>query len=123
MTPNIGMTQKEQDLFDKVRALLTPELIPDKFQDGKIDNPMYGHCYHATLALSNLLGGKDFGYKIKCGVDTDDIKHYWIMKDDRIIDPTSEQYTDLNRTPPYDNTSRCDYRPSKATKALIEALS
>ena len=29
------MTQEEQDLFDKVKALLTPDLIPEKFQDVK----------------------------------------------------------------------------------------
>ena len=123
MIPNTNMTPKEELLFDKVRGILSKDLIPVKFQDGKIDNPMYGHCYHAALSLYNLLGGKDVGYKIKCGVDQDNIKHYWIEIEDRIIDPTSEQYIDLNRIPPYDNTSRCDYRPSKSTKIIIEALS
>jgi len=122
MNPNQNMTPKEKELFHKIRALLTPDLIPEKFRDNKVDSSFYGHCYHASLALYKLLGGKEAGYKIKCGIDSDNIKHYWIEVDDRIIDPTIEQYTDLGRELPYKNLSKCDYRPSKSTKILIKKL-
>jgi len=121
--PNKIMTQQEEALFNQVRSLLNPDLIPEKFKDNKINSPYYGHCYHASLALYNLLGGINSGYKIKCGLDSDNIKHYWIEIDNRIIDPTIEQYTDLNREPPYNNLTRCDHRKSKSTKILIEQLS
>jgi len=122
MNPNQNMTPKEKELFQKIRTLLTPDLIPEKFRDNKINSPFYGHCYHASLALYKLLGGKEAGYRIKCGIDSDNIKHYWIEVNDRIIDPTIEQYTDLDRALPYSNLSKCDYRPSKSTKILIEKL-
>lgn len=122
MLVNENMTDLEMSVFNQVRSLLVPELIPNKFKDNTIDSPMYGHCYHATLAMYHLLGGKEAGYKIKCGIDNDETKHYWLEIDNRIIDPTFEQYADLNREPPYKNYSRCDYRPSKASKSLIEKL-
>lgn len=122
MKVNLYMTNKELEVFNQVRSLLTSELIPEKFQDNKIDNAMYGHCYHAALAMYDLLGKKDSGYAVKCGIDSDSIKHYWLEIDNRIIDPTFEQYSELDREPPYNKLSKCDYRPSKATKYLIETI-
>lgn len=123
MTINKNFTKREKEVFDKVRALLSSDLIPKKYQNKKIDNFMYGHCYHATLAMYKLLGGKETGYKVKSTYDNDGIKHYWIEIDDKIIDPTIEQYIDLNRELPYSNDkTRSDHRLSKAAKYLIEII-
>jgi len=123
MIINKNFTEVEKEVFDKVRALLTPDLIPGKYQDKKLDNSMYGHCYHATLAMYKLLGGKETGYKVKSTFDNDGIKHYWLEINNRIIDPTIEQYIDLNRELPYSNDKvRSDHRLSKAAKYLIEEI-
>jgi hypothetical protein len=123
MIINKGFTEEENEVFNKVRALLSLDLIPEKYQDKKIDNLMYGHCYHATLAMYKLLGGKETGYKIKSTFDNEGIKHYWLEIDNRIIDPTIEQYSDLNRELPYSNDkTRSDHRLSKAAKYLIKEI-
>jgi len=119
---NENMTDVEILIFNKVRSLLTTDLIPTKFKNNAVNSSMYGHCYHATLAMYSLLGGRKSDYKIKCGIDIDGIKHYWLEIEDRIIDPTVEQYSEINREPPYGNYSRCDYRQSKASKYLVEML-
>ena len=74
MKVNENMTDIEKEIFNKVRFLLTLDLIPEKFQDKKVDSLMYGHCYHATLAMYNLLGGKEAGYKVKSTFDNNKIK-------------------------------------------------
>lgn len=123
MKVNENMTDIEKEVFNKVRSLLTLDLIPEKFQDKKVDSLMYGHCYHATLAMYNLLGGKEAGYKVKSTFDNDKVKHYWLEIGNKIIDPTVEQYSDLGRVFPYENEkTRSDHRLSKSTKYLIEKL-
>ena len=119
---NENMTPAEIEAFEKVRSLLTEDFIPKKYKDRKIDHKMYGHCYHATLAMYDLLGGKEKGYKIKCATDNEGTKHYWLEKNGRIIDPTFEQYSETSRTPPYDKKGRCDYRKSNAVKQLLRII-
>jgi len=121
--PNENMTKIEREIFDKVRDNLTEDLLPKNYRDKKIPHKMYGHCYHASKVMYKLLGGKDKGYRLKCGIDSDNITHYWIEIDERIIDPTVEQYTDLGRKPPYDTPKRhCEYRDTKAVKTLEQRL-
>jgi hypothetical protein len=85
------MNSKEQKIYDLVRAELTDDLVPEKYR-GKIDSPYCGHCHNATIAMYNLLGGKDNGYKVKKAIDELGIKHHWLETASReIIDPTVEQ--------------------------------
>ena len=118
------MNTKEQLIFDLVRAELTEDMIPKSYQ-GLVDSPMCGHCHHATLAMYDLLGGKDEKYKVKKGIDEDEISHYWLQgPTGEIIDPTHEQYTDLNRTAPYQNPEpRASYRKTNAAKSIIDNVS
>lgn len=57
------MTAEELAMFEAVRSCLTPNMIPARFQD-RPDIPYYGHCFHASIALFKLLGGKQAGYSV-----------------------------------------------------------
>jgi len=95
------MTLDELRVFDLVRLELKPDMVPPEYR-GKVASKYCGHCHHATIAMYFLLGGKDKGYKVCKAIDELDIKHYWLERSDgEIIDPTGEQYTELNRPPPY----------------------
>jgi hypothetical protein len=97
------MTPQEQRVFDLVKSELKPEMVPPEYQ-GRVESVFCGHCHHATMAMYELLGGKESGYKVCKAVDELQIKHYWLESPSgEIIDPTAEQYTDLNRPLPYDN--------------------
>ncbi|MFA6741636.1 MAG: hypothetical protein WCR78_09150 [Arcobacteraceae bacterium] len=112
----------EEEIIELVKLELIEDLIPEKFRDSKIKHPMFGHCHHSSLALYNLLGGKEQGYKLEKAIDELDIIHYWLStKDGRIIDVTSSQYTDLNRPLPYKSkiNKGVSYLKSNATKKII----
>lgn len=116
------MNEVEQVVFDFVREELTEDLIP-KHYNGLVNSNFCGHCHHASLAMYCLLGGKEEGYKLQKAVDEKGIIHYWLIDSySNIIDPTKEQYTDLNRPLPYDNLvdNRASYRKTKSTKLIIK---
>jgi len=119
------VTRREEEIFNAVRNELLDEIIPINYQGGKINHPMYGHCHHAALSMYILLGGKEKGYKLQKADDTDGIIHYWLInKDNEIIDPTKEQYTDLNRELPYNRKkdNRASYRQTKAVKHILNKI-
>lgn len=73
--------------------------------------------------MYNLLGGKASGYKLQKAIDEKGILHYWLInRDNEIIDPTAEQYTDLKCPLPYKNieNNRASYRKTSATKRIIK---
>jgi len=116
------MDTEEKHIYDLVREELKDEMIPISYR-GLIDSKYCGHCHHASLAMYNLLGGKSSGYKLKTATDELGIKHYWLVNSEgEIIDPTVEQYTDLDRNPPYDKivSNRSSHRKTKATILIIE---
>jgi hypothetical protein len=116
------MNSKEQKIYDLVRAELTDDLVPEEYR-GKVDSPYCGHCHHATIAMYNLLDGKDNDYKVRKAIDELGLKHYWLeTASGEIIDPTVEQYTDLGRSTPYANrvTKGISYRKTKATITIIK---
>ncbi|MCU4378636.1 hypothetical protein [Acinetobacter haemolyticus] len=68
------------------------------------------------------MGGKEKGYKVRKVIDELRVKHYWLeTSSGEIIDPTIEQYIDLNRITPYENkeTNRVSYRKTKAALTII----
>ncbi len=70
-----------------------------------------------------LLDGKTNGYKVRKAIDELMIKHYWLERSDgEIIDPTAEQYTELNRPLPYNTrvANGVSHGKSKSTQIIIE---
>jgi hypothetical protein len=117
------MTDEEAILIELIQSILTPELIPVYFRN-QPENPMFGHCYGAAEALYRLLGGRDCGYKAQRAVDETGVSHWWIVsRSGCILDPTSAQYTDFCRTPPYDSGSAASFRTvSKRAKEIIRRV-
>lgn len=116
------MNKEEKHIYDLVPKELKDEMIPISYR-GLIDSKYCGHCHHASLAIYNLLGGKSRGYKLKTATDELEIKHYWLVNSEgEIIDPTIEQYKNLNRNPLYDRivSNRASHRKTKATILIIE---
>jgi hypothetical protein len=117
------MTPNEEQIFHAVRDQLGPDLLTANFKD-RPENPFYGHCFHASIALYKLLGGKESGYSVWKALDATDTPHYWLTSPtNEIIDPTAEQYTQFGYEPPYLSGKRTGFRPSKAAKVIIAAVS
>ncbi|MFB1118865.1 hypothetical protein RF240_21675 [Dickeya dadantii] len=115
------MNQTEQRIFDLVRSELTDDLLPKPYR-GLVNSKFCGHCHHASLAMYNLLGGRAKGYKLQKAIDEDNITHYWLVNENNeIIDPTAEQYSELERPFPYHliKNNRASYRLTKATNRII----
>jgi len=116
------MNKIEKTIFDFVREELIDDLIPLSYKD-LVTSPFCGHCHHASLAMYNLLGGKGQGYKLQKASDEKGITHYWLINsNNEIIDPTVEQYTDLNRPVPYKNLkdNKASYRKTTSTAKIIK---
>ena len=105
------------------KSLLTPDLLPKKWITRNITNPTFGHCHTASGVLYKIFGSKNV--KLYRGFDGE-IYHWWVQdKEGNIIDLTSEQYTSLGKTPPYDKGEKAgllgfDYR--KRVNILLERV-
>ena len=116
------MTPYEQRHFNAIRELLTPDLLGARFRD-RPNSPFYGHCFHASIALYKLLGGKEHGYAVWRADDSTGVRHYWLTSQSgEIIDPTVEQYTNFGQPLPYANGRRTGFRDSAAAKRLVQAI-
>lgn len=116
------MNNCEKKIFCLVRDELSDDLIPESYK-GLVNSRFCGHCHHASLAMYNLLDGKGNGYMLQKATDEKGIVHYWLKNSDgEIIDPTAEQYTDLNRPLPYNKLkdNKASYRKTNSTKKIIE---
>lgn len=118
------MTPQEQLVFNLVKSELTPEMVPPEYR-GRVNSEFCGHCHHATLAMYELLEGKSKGYKVCKAIDELHIKHYWLESPcGEILDPTSEQYTDLDRPLPYNNrvTKGVSHLRSNHARSIIKSV-
>lgn len=116
------MTQNEQRLFDAIRNCLTPDLLGVNYRN-RPESPFYGHCFHASIALHQVLGGTERGYAVWKGVDSTGVSHYWLTSPSgEIIDPTAEQYTDFGIPLPYAYGRRTGFRISGAARFLVQAV-
>ena len=111
-------------LLEQVKSNLTPDLLKPAYRDQNKTNPMYGHCYIATECMYHLMAPTD--YFPHWGKDEDGITHWWLEDSSgKIIDATKEQYTLVNKTPPYDKGRRSWFltnKPSKRTQELMDRL-
>ncbi len=100
------MTPHEIAVVDAVKSVLTLDLLRPEYRI-RPENPMFGHCFHASEALYYLLGGKAAGYRIRRAIDWSDVPHYWVISPTgENLDPTADQYYSIARLPPYDLAGR-----------------
>jgi hypothetical protein len=103
---------------------LTQDLLPKKWLKRNDSNPTFGHCHTVAGVLYKIFGSKQV--KMYRGFDGE-IYHWWVQDaKGNIIDLTSEQYTSLGKTPPYDVGEKAgmlgfDYR--KRVDILLERVS
>ena len=91
------------EVMELIQKELTVDLLKGKrlmYPRDKGINRFYGHCYHATQALSYLIDSDELvSYS---GVDYRDEKHWWLQYGETVYDCTAEQYWSVNQNPPYD---------------------
>ena len=116
-------------LIQKVKSVLTDDLLSPKWKKivSKEDNhPTSGHCYAASEALYHLLGGKEAGFKPQIGKTDENTTHWWLIdSDNKILDPTSEQFFYKNQIPPYNNARGSGFltkNPSKRAQIIIDRV-
>lgn len=116
------MNNEEKRVVSLVQKALTPDLIRSEYRD-RPENPLYGHCCHASVATFLLLGGKARGYSIWKAIDPQNVLHYWCTDAaGNIVDPTAAQYYDFGREPPYSSGRRTGYRMSNAIATILERV-
>lgn len=105
-----------------VRSVLTPDLLKPSLRNS--DHPYYGHCYVAAEAVYHLTGCTLEVWRAK---DNEGIVHWW-LKDalGNRYDPTSDQYYDRGKEPPYDSGRRAAFltgnQPSKRCQIVLERV-
>jgi len=113
-----------QNLINNIKDNLTSNLLKKEYRELNKNNPMFGHCYIATETLYHLINNKD--YKPYYGKDENNITHWWLQNSSgKILDATKEQYTSLNKKPPYHKGRKGAFltkQPSKRSKILINKL-
>jgi hypothetical protein len=91
-------------VLNLISVNLTVDLLPKYMIDRNINggsNGKYGHCHTSSGALYKIFGPQNM--KLFRNKDDEGLYHWWVVDNmGKIIDPTAEQYTLLNRTPPYE---------------------
>lgn len=116
-------------LIQKIKSVLTDDLLAHKFKSLKRDSNVEGHSYSSSEALFHLLGGKSSKLSLQAASfekDGEAHTHWWIKSHDgQILDPTAEQFYAMGKEPPYDQGKKVDFltkEPSKKTITIINRL-
>jgi hypothetical protein len=89
---------------DIIKRNLSPDLLPKSWIVRNEKNPTFGHCHNSAGCLYKIFGPK--AVNMYRGFDGE-IYHWWVQdKSGKIIDLTSEQYTSIGKTPPYDKAEK-----------------
>lgn len=121
------MEYNEENLNKVIEAIkknLTSDLLPKKFIERNKTNPTFGHCHTSAGVIYKIFGPKNV--HMWRGLDNEGIYHWWVVdKNGKLIDPTSEQYTDLGKVPPYDvgeKTGMLGFDYKKRVELLLERV-
>jgi len=120
-----------EQVIDEIKKHLTPDLLKDQYRTDNVNNPLFGHCYHATEALYHII--RDFQlpaefmeFKPCRGIDESNIAHWWLQNEQGdILDPTAEQYKSRGIQPPYHNGRFRPFltkEPSKKAKTIMKQI-
>ena len=116
----------EIKLIEKIKSVLTEDLLKDKYKGYAHINPTHGHCYAATEALFYLLKETGIsGYRPKRARDYNGVVHWWLENKVNILDPTEDQYRLVGDIPPYSTGIFGGFltsTPSKRAKEIIRRV-
>lgn len=106
-------------VMDLIRENLSPDLLSPRFRDKNKNNPMYGHCTHASKALVLLM-------------DTDKLKlmhnkhpswaHMWVQDGNQIYDVTVDQFYFVGCFPNYENPIEVECVSNPKVDLLIDRI-
>ena len=85
------------------KDILTPDLLKGKWKGRVNEIHTTGHCYAASEALYYLCGHSNVYNPRVCKENNGDT--HWFIENKHTgerLDPTSSQFTDLGKEPPYD---------------------
>jgi hypothetical protein len=90
-----------------------------------LTNKYYGHCYHSSQALYYLIEYDKL--TPMSGEDYRGEKHWWLQDGQKIYDCTSQQYTFVNQSPPYDVGKKTNWygwkqRPQQISLELVKRV-
>lgn len=109
---------------DAIMRNLSIDLLPKKMQDRNQNggsNGTYGHCHTASGVLYKIFGPKNL--HMYRALDDEGLYHWWVQdRNGRIIDLTSEQYTLLDRKPPYNKAEKSGLLGFEYKKRVIRLL-
>lgn len=111
--------------MERIRKVLSPDLLKSQYRAQNAGNPMFGHCYVASEALYHLLGGPTSGYVPRHGRDANGIVHWWLADKQTgdILDPTEAQYTSQGDVPPYDRAMGGGFLTREPSRRAQEVIS
>lgn len=85
------------------KDILTPDLLKGSWKNRVNDIHTTGHCYAAAEALYYLSGHSNVYNPQVCKEENSDT--HWFIQNKQTgkkLDPTTSQFTDLGKEPPYD---------------------
>ena len=87
-----------------IKQNLSPDLLRGRkslmYPDDIQTNKYYGHCYHSSQALYYLMNTDKL--QPMSAEDYRGEKHWWLQSDEKIYDPTADQYYSVGKLPPYE---------------------
>jgi len=114
-------------LIKTIQDNLTIDMVAEKYLQGNLSNPLFGHCYHSTQTIFYLID-TDWLMPMR-GLDAVG-EYHWYLKDktnQEIVDATVDQYSFFDYPPPYDNGKKTDWysfkkAPIRKTLDLIQKI-
>ncbi len=104
--------------------MLTLDLLkPEWREKAKDQHSTFGHCYVASEALYHFCGAEKSGLSPRWGKDENGT-HWWLYSasEDRIIDPTKQQYYSVGKLPPYHDSHNASFLTKKPSKRAVEVM-
>ncbi len=87
---------------DLIVKNLTSDLLPLKYREQNLTNPMFGHCHTTSSCLQKIFSSSSL--TLRRSKDMNDIWHWWAVDNtNKIIDLTSDQYYSIGKEPPYED--------------------
>jgi len=109
-------------LISAIKRELTPDLLKSEYRKRNLENPLFGHSYHATQALYYFIDIQPPGsLKIFKAKDDEGYTHWWLKRDDQIYDVTKDYYLMDGKEPPYKDGVESEWKGPKK-RPLEETL-
>ena len=100
-----------EEIKEGIIKSLDDSLLKPEWKKVSPRNNVTGHCYAASEALFYMTGA-DKKWTPQVGKDENGGTHWWLLskKNREIMDPTSAQFTDFGKEPPYENGKGCGFQ-------------